>query len=168
VLHGEKQPGEGNPGHTEKGRRQIVSLRPFLPEGQPPAVAIGLGRRHLEMPEILGLKVTHYCFDLGGPQSLEPDREHIRLADGTIIDRKQFRPSPKTGEAIVALLDSLPGGTIFCTGRPIARALKIERMEPKDFPSASVWRLVIEDGQIVEHFMLGQASDDVGGKDREV
>lgn len=168
VLHGKKKEGVGDPGHTQIGLEQVASLRQFLPEGKPPAVAVGVGRRHREVAERLGLRVTHWCPDFGGPQFLEPDKKHVRLADNTIIDFEQLHYSPMVDAAIVALLGSLPDGTVVCTGRPIARSLRSFGVDPKAFPSASIWRFVIEGGKIVKHTKLGQASDDVGGKNKEV
>lgn len=170
VLHGEKQDVmSGDPGHSSTGMDQVESLRQFLPPGKPPALAAGIGRRHQQMIALLGFvlsDVTHWCPDLGGPQSLESDNVHVRLTGGIQIPYKTLIYSPLVGRAIIALLESLPEGTICCTGRPIARSLDMDH--PEDFPSASVWRFVIEDGRIVEHTILGKASDDVGGKDKEV
>ena len=174
ILHGEKWRG-ADPGHTRKGRRQVESLRKFLPGWRRIRyVAAGVGKRHREISEFLNLGVSAWCPDLGGPQSLEPDKVHVCLADGTIIPFEMLRYSPRVGEAVVTLLASLPNGAICLTGRPIARSVGID---PRQFPSASVWRFTIRvvtkgdkivRARIVKRVMVGRASDDIGGGKKEV
>lgn len=140
ALHDEKFEG-ADPGMTPKGIKKIESLKRLVPKN-PPAVICGTGRRHRDVCEALGLKMTRSTLLLGDATSMDmiDGQPTIVFADGSHGDYATYTGIDDMTPAIPDFLKSLLNQTVLCTGRPFAKALGIKAAK-----SGSVINITIDD-----------------------
>lgn len=144
VTHGEKEEGVPNPGMTPDGFEQVAALRHLLPS-QPPCVAVGTGRRQLDVAKALGLEPTYWSIVWGGAETLleGSDGKLIVLADGTKIPYNRYKSGKDMAASAISAGEELPFGSVVCSGRPA-----MIRLGKKDAKSASVYQVQIVGGQV--------------------
>ncbi|MBU1037363.1 hypothetical protein KKF32_05085 [Patescibacteria group bacterium] len=146
VTHGEMDDSL-NPGHLTRGMRQVEALKQFLPE-KPAEVHFGNSRRYIEMVRLLSL-------------SLE---ELDKLPENFYSCEAVGSPTSFKDERIWKFILELPDNSLILAGSPLMKTLlKLAKShEVQDLPdarSASVYKVAIDDGEIVDVKHLFSAED---------
>jgi len=149
VTHGDKFFGP-NPGMTGRRYNEIKKLC-FLIPSKPSLVVCGTGRRHIDVATALMLLIDRYTCLAGDSDSLEiiDDKKVIILADGTQLDPKCYTSLEDNAPGAKTLIVSLPDNSVVCGGRPLMIMLGF-----REAKSASVYRVLCEEGQIKEAILL--------------
>ena len=127
ITHPETEPGQPNPPLSQKGRKEILGLKRAILLIKPGKVFSGLGRRHIETADALGLTINGFSYFLGSTVKVDDrDSDFIFLAHGQRVKRKMLDRTGLT-EGLIAFLKTLPPNTILCTGRPVIRYLGLKK-----------------------------------------
>jgi len=143
VTHGEKGSGP-NPGMTEKGKKDVAKLKPYLPEN-PSDIICGTGQRHLDVAEALNLTPTNWTAVVGGPESLQKmiNEYLIILANGKPLYQETYTTLADTAPSTLSKIVNAPDKTIVCAGRPCMIMLGVA-----DAKGAAVYKITVAEGKI--------------------
>lgn len=149
-THGEKGQGS-DPCMTDKGFRQVASLREHLPN-EVPVVWAGEARRHDNVAKALGLDQhpnRWWSAVWGAAGSLERhgDRKVLVFPDGREVPFERTTSGEDGGPSVKAKILGLHHNAVVCAGREVLIALGLTLAEAK---SGALYRVTTDGSQITE------------------